>query len=101
MTDRVFWIYIHRISLKFCAENEVGLVVLDWTWSCLGDFTFVRIFWWKNCGDIRRLEVYLYCCYLFFPEVRSEAHRLDAQWKQYTHVYYDLIQLLPDGGVEK
>ena len=37
--------------------------------------------------------------YKFLPEVRNEAHRLDAQWKQYAHVYYDLIQLLPDGGV--
>ena len=35
------------------------------------------------------------------PEVRNEAHRLDTQWKQYAHVYYDLIQLLPDGGAEK
>ena len=48
----------------------------------------------------RRLNEY---CkdYKFLPEVRDEAHRLDAQWKQYAHVYYDLIQLLPDGGVEK
>ena len=27
--------------------------------------------------------------------------RLDAQWKQYAHVYYDLIQLPPDRGAEK
>ena len=49
----------------------------------------------------RRLNEYCkdYKC---LPEVRNEAHRLDAQWKQYAHVYhYDLIQLLPDGGVEK
>ena len=39
--------------------------------------------------------------YKFLPEVRNEAHRLDSQWKQYAHVYYDLIQLLPDGGAEK
>ena len=39
--------------------------------------------------------------YKFLPKVQNEAHRLDAQWKQYAHVYYDLIQLLPDGGVEK
>ena len=48
----------------------------------------------------RRLNAY---CkdYKFLPEVRSEAQRLDAQWKQYAHVYYDLIQLLPDRGAEK
>ena len=48
----------------------------------------------------RRLNEY---CkdYKFLPEVRSEAQRLDAQWKQYAHVYYDLIQLLPDRGAEK
>ena len=48
----------------------------------------------------RRLNEY---CkdYKFLPEVRSEAHRLHSQWRQYAHVYYDLIQLLPDGGVEK
>ena len=33
---------------------------MDWTWSCLGDFTFVRVPCWKDCGDIRRFEVYLY-----------------------------------------
>ena len=26
---------------------------------------------------------------------------VDAQWKQYAHVYYDSIQLLPDRGAEK
>ena len=39
--------------------------------------------------------------YKFWPEVRSEAHCLDAQWMQYARVYYDLTQLLPDVGVEK
>ena len=52
----------------------------------------------------RRLNEY---CkdYKFLPEVRNEAHRLDAQsictCLLYAHVYYDLIQLLPDGRVEK
>ena len=43
------------------------------------------------------------CCkdYKFLPEVRSEAQRLDALWKQYAHAYYDLIELLPDRGAEK
>ena len=48
----------------------------------------------------RRLNEYLKD-HKFLPEVRSEAQRLDAQWKQYAHVYYDLIQLLPDRGAEK
>ena len=48
----------------------------------------------------RRLNEY-FKDYKYSPEVRSEAHRLDVQWKQYSHVYYDLIQLLPDEGVGK
>ena len=48
----------------------------------------------------RRLNEY-FKNYKFLPEVRSEAHRLDIQCKQYAHVYYDLIQLLPDDGVDK
>ena len=47
----------------------------------------------------RRLNEY-FRDYKFLPDVRSEAHRLDIQWKQYAHVYYDLIQLLPDDGVD-
>ena len=39
--------------------------------------------------------------YKFLSEVRSETNCLDAQGKQYTHVYYDLIQVLPDGGAER
>ena len=34
-------------------------------------------------------------------EVGSEAHRLDTQWKRYSHVYYELIKLLADEGDEK
>ena len=48
----------------------------------------------------RRLDEYFKDCN-FLPEVGSETHRLDTQWKQYAHVYYDLIQLLPDESVEK
>ena len=48
----------------------------------------------------RRLNEY-FKDYKYSPEVRREAHRLDVKWKQYSHVYYDLIQLLPDEGVEK
>jgi hypothetical protein len=48
----------------------------------------------------RRLDEY-FKDYKFLPEVRSENYRLDTQWKQYAHVYYDLIQLLPDESVEK
>ena len=57
-----------------------------------------------HLGEITKIYRRLneYCKdYKFLPEVRNEAHRLDAQWKQYAHVYYDLIQLLPDGGDEK
>ena len=39
--------------------------------------------------------------YKFLLEVRSETRRLDTQWKQYAHVHYDLIQLLPEESVEK
>jgi len=39
--------------------------------------------------------------YKFLHEVRSEDHRLDIQWKQYAYVYYDVIQLLPDEGLDK
>ena len=48
----------------------------------------------------RRLNEY-FKDYMFLTEVRSEAQRLNAQWKQYAHVCYDLIQLLPDRGAEK
>ncbi|KAK2561822.1 hypothetical protein P5673_015209 [Acropora cervicornis] len=57
-----------------------------------------------HLGEITKIYRRLneYCNdYKFLPEVRNEAHRLDAQWKQYAHVYYDLIQLLPDRGAEK
>ena len=57
-----------------------------------------------HLGEITKIYRRLneYCKdYKFLPEVRNETHRLDAQWKQYAHVYYDLIQLLPDGGDEK
>ena len=30
----------------------------------------------------------------FAIEVREDSHRLDNQWKRYSHAYYDLIQLL-------
>ena len=48
----------------------------------------------------RRLDEY-FKGYRFLPEVRSETHCLDTQWKQYAHVYYELIQLLPGESVEK
>ena len=57
-----------------------------------------------HLGEITKIYRRLneYCKdYKFLPEVRNEAHRSDAQWKQYAHVYYDLIQLLPYGGAEK
>ena len=41
----------------------------------------------------RRLDEYL-TDHKFAIEVREDSHRLDNQWKRYSHVYYDLIQLL-------
>ena len=29
----------------------------------------------------------------FATEAREDSHRLNNQWKRYSHVYYDLIQL--------
>ena len=41
----------------------------------------------------RRLDEYL-ADHKFAIAVREDSHRLDNQWKRYSHVYYDLIQLL-------
>ena len=41
----------------------------------------------------RRLDEYL-TDHKFVIGVREDLHRLDNQWKQYSHVYYDLIKLL-------
>ena len=41
----------------------------------------------------RRLDEYL-TDHKFAIEVREDSHRLNNQWKRYSHVYYDLIQLL-------
>ena len=41
----------------------------------------------------RRLDEYL-TDHKFAIEVREDSHRLDNHWKRYSHVYYDLIQLL-------
>ena len=41
----------------------------------------------------RRLDEYL-TDHKFAIEVREDSHRLDNQWKRYSHGYYDLIQLL-------
>ena len=48
----------------------------------------------------RKLDGYLED-YKLSVEVGSEAHRLDTQWKCYSHVYYELIKLLADEGDEK
>ena len=41
----------------------------------------------------RRLDEYL-SDHKFAIEVREDSHRLDNQWKRYSHVCYNLIQLL-------
>ena len=41
----------------------------------------------------RRLDEYL-AYHKFAIAVREDSHRLDNQWKRYSHMYYDLIQLL-------
>ena len=41
----------------------------------------------------RRLDEYL-ADHKFAIAVREDSHRLDNQWKRYSHMYYDLIQLL-------
>ena len=41
----------------------------------------------------RRLDEYL-TDHKFAIKVREDSHRLDNQWKRYSHVYYNLIQLL-------
>ena len=41
----------------------------------------------------RRLDEYL-TDHKFAIEVCKDSHHLDNQWKRYSHVYYDLIQLL-------
>ena len=50
-----------------------------------------------NPGELtkiyRRLDEYL-TDHKFAIEVCEALHRLDNQWKRYSHVYYDLIQLL-------
>ena len=40
----------------------------------------------------RRLDEYL-TDHKFATEAREDSHRLNNQWKRYSHVYYDLIQL--------
>ena len=56
MTDILLGFTYITFSLKFREENEAGLMF----WTGPGDFTFVRVFWWKDCGDIRCFEAYLY-----------------------------------------
>ena len=48
----------------------------------------------------RKLDGYLED-YKLSVEVEIEAHRLDTQWKRYSHVYYELIKLLADESAEK